>query len=64
MVKLIMIVPVCLIDITGTIIANKMVAAGYGLLLTSFFFNAFIFQRPYFLTLAPKALSSLGGITI
>jgi len=43
-------IPVCLIDITGTIIANKMVAAGYGLLLTSFFFNVFIFQRPSFST--------------
>ena len=31
-----------------------MVAAGYGLLLTSFFFNVFIFQRPYFFNLSAE----------
>jgi len=39
-----------------------MVAAGYVLLLTSFFFNVFIFQCPYFLTLAPKALCFMGDL--
>jgi len=34
---------------------NQDWTTGYDLLSTSFFFNVFIFQRPYFLTLAPPS---------